>query len=278
MVKIFSDFGKNTKDLLSKEYTVEHKVKIEAKDARAKLTASLSRAPSGALGGDVSAAFPICPHADLTVKATTAGALSAESVMPKLAKGLKITLKAASSADGSSLNFDGQQVDYALGDAVNTRIKGDLTKGNVTAQASFAATRELSVGAQAAMALGKGGAPKADLGAAYAFGTTICNLETRAGLSQVAAGFHHRVNSRSEIGAEFVFNRGTGKTSLGLGSLMGLTGGDFVKAKVTSAGLASVAYSHALSPSLNMVASAEIDFLQASKDVHKFGVSFNFSG
>eukprot|EP00161_Ancyromonas_sigmoides_P009575 TRINITY_DN2370_c0_g1_i1.p1 TRINITY_DN2370_c0_g1~~TRINITY_DN2370_c0_g1_i1.p1 ORF type:complete len:278 (+),score=156.44 TRINITY_DN2370_c0_g1_i1:112-945(+) len=277
MVKLFSEFGKASKDLLEKEYTVDHKVKLEARDARAKLTASLARTASGALSGDVSAAFPMCPHADLTVKATTGGGLSAESVIPKLVKGLKITLKAASSGDGA-LSLDGQQIDYAPCDSVAARLKGDLTKGQLTAQAAFGVTRELTLGAQAALATARPGAPKADLGALYAFGTTQAALETRGGLAQVAAGFHHRVSAAGQIGAELVLTRATGRAAVALGAQTGLAGGDFVKARVTSAGVAAVAYSHGLAQGLTAVASAQIDFLQAGKDVHKFGLSFTFSG
>lgn len=289
MATLFSDFNKKTKDLLTKEYTTDHKLKVEAKDGKNKFTANLSRPSSGgAVKGDISGKFSICPHtgATATVTSKTAGNVSAELEFTKIpgVAGLSATLEAAcdpsAAKDGQKCSFTscsgGKMTATATYAAPSGLFKSKAKAscdGAYEAQVAFSATHGITLGA---MAAGKrGGSTNLDVGVLMAKDASQVAIVTKKGLQGVTASVNKSIGSGKAIAFQADYAKG-GSVEMAVGAAK-TDGGKFVKGKVTSAGVASVAYGWEPSQGLKAVASAQVDFLQAGKDVHKFGLGFTFT-
>jgi len=282
---LYKNLGKQSKDLLSKDYEKSlPSLKLETK---AENEVSLSvEGKRDAKSGE----FVVDPFQykydfaergySFVGKATSNRKLTGEfSVIDKLAKGLKVVTTVstvlAARADQASDNSVKLGLEYTRDNLAATSdfelVKKDryATTANIT---GVVGNKTFAIGEEVGINLIDASPTKYDSVASYTVGNFVVTGSLREKFNTIGSSFYRKVSDDTSLAGEFSFKINNSDASFVVGGQHKLDKDTSIKAKLNSNGVASLSYIQQLRKNVRAVFSTEINAFNLDKpDAHKIG-------
>ncbi|TPX32925.1 hypothetical protein SmJEL517_g04091 [Synchytrium microbalum] len=276
----FSDIGKSSSDLLSKDYPIgatKLEVNTTASNGTKFTVSGVQDHKSSAISADFKSKYPYKPSGlVLTESWTTGNVLSLEAEQSDtLVKGMKLTLLT------SLLPASGQRSAKFFAEYKNanllTRGNVDLLKGPIITEDIVVASDGFLVGGEVAYDVAGAKVTRYNAALGYVGPDYAVALHATNAFGSFTASYFHKVRSDVEVGAKAHWNRSSDSSvSIEAGSKWVLDRDSFIKAKVNSAGHLGLGYSQILRPGVKLGLGATLDTTRLQADVHKVGMSLAF--
>ncbi|KAJ1648779.1 Mitochondrial porin [Dispira simplex] len=281
VVPAFSDIGKSTNDLLSKDYPTGV-VKLEVKTLTANgvnfTVNGNQNQKTGAILGELKTKYADKINGlTFTHSWTTDNVLTTEvEVLNQAAKGLKLNVS------GSLLPTSGQKnakvtLEYRQTN-VTSKSLVDLFKGPTFNTDVVVGRDGFLLGGEVGYDLLNSKVTKTNLALGYTGPDYAIALHGLSGLNIYTASFYHRVNSDVQAGAKAVFDTQTATKPIALevGTKYFLDPFSFVKAKIDNTGRLGLGYTQALRPGVTVTLGGQFDATRLDESTHKLGLSLSF--
>ncbi|OZJ02329.1 hypothetical protein BZG36_04290 [Bifiguratus adelaidae] len=273
----FSDIGKPTRDLLSKDF-ITHGFKLEAKTTAPNgvsfKVAGIKDAKSGLILGDLETKWANKANGVTFTQAwTTANQLKAKVEFENnLAKGLKVDLDTmfvpSTGAKNAIIKADYKQPSVhsvATLDVFKTQVAVDTVIG----REGFLA------GAEVGYDVANGLVSRYNTALGYVGPDYTVNLHATNSLSMYTASYYHCVSPAIETGAKATWDtKNNNVVGLEVGTRYRLDPDTAIKAKVNNFGVLAMSYTQALKPGVKVTLAAQVDTTRFEEDVHRVGVAF----
>lgn len=284
-VPAFSDIAKPANDLLSRDFYHLANANLEIKSKAPNGVAFTVKGKSNQKDGSIAASLE-GKYADkatgltLTQGWNTANVLDtklelADAFTPGLKGELFTSFFPETGAKSAKLNFHFRQP------AFHGRAFFDLLKAKgptFTGDATYGQNGFL-VGSEFGYDISSGSVTKYSLAAGYSASTYTAAITSVSNLSVFSGSYFHKISSSTELGAKATWdsNSAAGQgVGLEVGTKHQLDGSAFVKAKINSQAIASLAYSQSLRPGVRLGLGASFDTQKLNQSAHKLGASLTF--
>nr|BBC44067.1 non-selective channel of thylakoid membrane [Cyanophora paradoxa] len=264
---VFAELGKSAKDILSKDYSYDKKLSLKSTTSSGVVfNAAGSSLPSGPIGGELAIKGKQGP-AGISAKVDTAGKVSADlEVADAFTKGLKLV-------------FRGLYPEPMVGTAAAEYRQDKFTATafidsglKVGSSVVVGVTDSISAGGNVEYDTNKGVPTKYDAAVSYGkAGDFVVTAAARNKLGEYAASYVHHLNATTSVAGEFVHKKSDRSNTFTLGGLYKLDKTSYVRAKIDTEGVASVAYSQELRPKVTFVVAGQVNTRTLDKDSHKLG-------
>jgi len=274
---LFSKFGKNVKDLLTKKYDYRNELTVKSKlqDVALENTVTLGN-ELGSFSDKVKATHSNKSYGETEVEVDTKGSASIE-------------VKASKLVENTTVNIKGTQKD-----SFGNKSGFEYTQDNVSAHAAYEYASShfvegsLVVGFDglAVGGMGRFDASKSDLadfnfGAQYATSAYTATLKTEKKADTLQASFFHNVPSttafKTQLGGQFAWDLTDQKRTLSVGVEHDVDANTNFKGKVSTDGLFATVIEHKLSnPVLKLAFSSSWKASDKSVKPSSFGVGLTF--
>jgi hypothetical protein len=280
----FGDLGKRAKDLLEKNFPLDHvKLNLQAStrhdiDFTVTGTHSLSNRHAG-LAGVLETKYKFPQHGvTLTEKWSSASVLTCDlSVEDKLAKGLKTSLESTYEAPSGKLSA-------ALITAYkrpNINLKVDASqltsKPLITSSLVFGLDRfsGFLAGGQATFNSLANAITSWQLAGSYAVGDLMVYSSVR-NMSEYTASVHQTVNKRVETAFSVTYSQLAHASTFALVGKFNFDSQSWVKAKVDNSSLVTVAYGFTLADGVQAILGGQVDGKNLGGGKHHVGLALEF--
>jgi len=282
----FSDLGKASNDLLTKDFPTKFEAKVETKGADCnKLIAKVSRDAKGNVAGSLNPKFSLqSPALDVSTTVSTDKSVNTELTLQKVnVEGLKIKLNASSPAFDAitkspslSASFDYKREKLALATKVNIITPKD---NSLKASLVLAANENISVGTEAEYTLG--GSPQNkffNLAVLYKKGQAESLFYRKFGASTVYGwSYHFKARSDLSFASDLSFDASKDKAEpqLHVGIKTATGNNSTLKTKFGTNGRVAFSYATTLNDFSKLTLGLDVNAADTSD--HKLGASFNFN-
>lgn len=276
----FKDIAKRASDLLGKDYPVAG-TKFELKTAApngVQFRVAGSQDPKvGSIGGELEGKYTDKPSGlTLTQAWTTYNALNTKLELDnQLAKGLKLDIATTFFANSGS---KAAKVGYSYKHpSINTTATLDLLKGPTFIGDAVVGHDGFLAGVQVGYDVLDGRISQYAAAVGYQHPLYNAAIVADKNLSVFSASYYHKVNDRVDAGAKAAWDAKGSQSNVAIevGTKYVLDKDTFVKAKINSAGVASVGYSQLLHPGVRFGFGASVDTKRLNEAAHKFGFDIN---
>lgn len=274
---LYSDLGKKSSDLLTKEFPDKVKLEVKTKTNNGvSFEGNITRNPDHSVYGLFNPKYKHGAHGlTVGVSVDTKRALKVEATAEDLVPGLKTTL--TGHADSESLTFDAEyKHEYlTLGGSVNVLSP----KGNKVTASSVFGYEGFAVGLQAEYVYDKW--QNINGVASYTHpdyvGTLFARVNTHAATNVLGLTFHHRFSNRATIATEASLdvNKSSESPKIVVGGSYDLADSPTtVKGKVDTEGRVSLSYAHRLNKYARLILGSSINTNNFSASGnHTFGLT-----
>lgn len=278
-VPAFSDIGKPSNDLLTRDFyhlaPANIEVKTKAPNGVAFTVKGKTNAANTAISGSLEGKYSDkATGLTLTQGWSTANILDTKIELNNtLAPGLKGELLSSYSPDknapSAKLNFHFNQPNV-YGRAFFDLLKGPTFIGDV----AFGQNGFL-VGSEFGYDISSGTITRYSAALGYSAPTYTAAATATSNFSVFSGSYYHKISPVTEVGAKAVYDAANAAKGVGLevGTKHQLDDTAFVKAKINSQAVAALAYSQVLRPGVKLGLGVSFDTQKLNESAHKLGLS-----
>jgi hypothetical protein len=279
---LWSKFGTNLKDLLTKKYDYKHQVTVKnnvASDLTVESTVGVNE--NSSLNGTVKAKYKNKDFGEIETEVATVpnkdkATLSAEVKATKFYDGLTVTAKGS---DGQPLVKVGAEYRH---ESVATSVSVEHTKDTNQVEATLAAGFDgFSVGGQGKYCASHG-VSDYNFGAEYSQADYALTLKTEAKTEKLVGSYWHNVPTsrnklKTQVGAQVAWNLESGLKTFTVGTEHDIDEVTAIKAKIDTTGALGAVVEHRLAnPAMKLNLSANWNVQDKSTAPKQFGVALTF--
>lgn len=283
----FKDLGKAARDILTKDYHGDRKLKVTTKTSNdVTFTTEGKMVNNSSVLGSLSAKFKHSSGIRINKLAVnTHGRVNGEIFMDDVVDGATVNVKFEDGNAGQNLGGkDYKQsgsvgIDYA-DNSMTVGANFDVVNGpTVNLNTVFAATDEILLGGNFKYNTGldedSGSADVEDYGVAVGYAGADFDAVLNAGkmFKQVDLSVLHRVDNDTTVAVQASYNTGSQTKGLTLGGSWALDNDTSFQAKVDSNANLSFNYIQQINSSVKLGASVSLDAKDFAADTHSFGLS-----
>ncbi|VVT52058.1 uncharacterized protein SAPINGB_P003303 [Magnusiomyces paraingens] len=278
-VPAFSDIGKAPNDLLSRDYfhlaPAAIEVKSKAPNGVAFTVKGKANQANTAISGSLEGKFSDKPTGlTLTQGWSTANVLDTKielsnAIAPGFKAELLTSYAPAKNTTSAKVNFHFSQPNF-YGRAFFDLLKGPIFTGDVAfGQSGFL------VGSEFGYDISSGAVTKYSVALGYGAPSYTAAITATSNLSVFSGSYYHKISPLTEVGAKAVYDSANAAKGVALevGTKHQLDSSAFVKAKINSASIASLAYSQVLRPGVKLGLGVSFDTQKLNESAHKLGLS-----
>ncbi|CEG76978.1 hypothetical protein RMATCC62417_11797 [Rhizopus microsporus] len=274
----FSDIGKPSKDLLSKDYPIDGvkvEVKTTASDGMTFKVAGHRDSKTGIMVADMETKYVDKKNGVVITEGwTSSNHLNSKVELDNnLTKGLKLELL-TSYVPVVDIKIAKLNAIYKK-PTLHTVASVDLFKRSFNVN-SVVGRQGLVAGAEVAYNAKEARISNYSAAVGYSQNSYSVALLASNNLSRYAASYYHRINSNLEASGKAEWNSMTNVLGLEFGGKLVLDSTASVKGKITNNGIVGVAYMQTIRPGVKLNLGAAVDATRLNESAHKIGLSLSF--
>jgi len=272
----YSDVAKTANDILTNDYCFDKKLKVKTKTANGVSLTVENTMSSKGVAGKLTSKFK--PFDGISVKklgVKTNGRVFVEASLDNALAGAQFTVKAE---DGAGKAPSGSvDVDYTL-NSLNLNANLDFVRGPTVYAAGTFGFDSIVLGGEVKYNTefddSDSGAKLEDYNGSlsYVGSDFTASLSTTNKASVYGVSIHHNMSRDTQIATQFDFNSKDSGKVLTLGGLYTVDSHTKLQGKIDSNGIVSSNWIQNVRPSVQVIASAQVDAKNFSGDSHKFGL------